>query len=167
MIHSAWAEYSFKSGVIVGKSCDRPFSTHQVLELTMDPVIPILLQAAATFGNAALGDLAKRSVGEAWDAAVGTIKRRFGAEHPAPALVDGLRNAAGNEVVTGIIRTQLEPYQIGNDIDVQAVVQHLKEVLAQAATVPAVQGVGTMHVKNLTGAVQNFGVQNFNNLKQP
>lgn len=122
----------------------------------MDPVVPILIQAAASFGNSALGETAKRTVGLAWDSAVAAIKRRFGADHPAPALVDGLRNAAGNEVLTGVIRDKLTPLHLGHDADVLAAIERLAEVLKQQQP----KAVGHLNVDTLQGAGQVFGTQN-------
>ena len=97
-------------------------------------ITPILIQAAATFGNSALGEAGKRAVGQAWEAAVAAIRRQFGAAHPAPALIESLRGAAGNEAQTAAIGKHLAAMNLGSDPAVAAAVEELSAALRQPQT---------------------------------
>jgi hypothetical protein len=120
----------------------------------MDPVA-ILLAAAAVMGNAALEETAKRSIGLAWEAAVGAIKRRFGADHPAPALVESLPAAAADEGRSAAIAKQLAPLPLNQDHAVQQAIERLAGVLVQQQQA----GHITLNVEKLQGAGVVFGNQ--------
>jgi hypothetical protein len=123
----------------------------------MDPVISVLIHAAAAAGNAALGEAGKRAIGSAWEAAVSTIKRRFGDDHPAPVLLNDLRAAAGNEVQTAEIQARLLPLHLGQDHEVAAAIERLAAAVGEQA-----RGANVVNANVIKGAGMVFGSQTNN-----
>ena len=123
----------------------------------MDVAINILLQAATIIGNAALGETSKRTIGVAWDAMREAVKRRFGTDHLAPALLDSLRNAAGNQGQMAVIQTQLAPLQLDQYAEVLAAIDSLSTAIKQ-------QNLGGNVVihGDVKGAVNVYGDQTIN-----
>ena len=97
----------------------------------MDPVIAVLLQAAGVIGSTLLSETAKRAVGETWDTAMKAIKRRLGADHPAPALAERLRSAGDAEAEAAPLREQLAKMQLGDDPELLDAVRPLSAALSQ------------------------------------
>ncbi len=115
----------------------------------MDSTVLVLLQAAATVGNAALDEVSRRAIGDAWDATKTAIKRRLGADHPAPAVLDNLRDATGNGTRMASLQAQLVRLELGHDPEVLAAIDRLAGTLQQhrqGATVTATLVQGAMIV---------------------
>lgn len=127
---------------------------HATTRTLMDTVTPILLQAAAVIGNAALGEAGKRAVGDAWNATLAVIKRRFASDESAPELVNSLRAAAGDEAQTATIEQQLIPLQLGRDPEILEAIQQLASVMREQS-----QATNTVNAKEIKGAGMVFGNQ--------
>jgi len=115
----------------------------------MDPVT-VLQHAAETLGNAALTGLARQAVSEAWHSTAAVIRRRLGAMHPAPALIESLPAAACDKARTTAIADELAPMQIDKDPDVMAAIEKLSAVIEQQAKSMA-HGIGSVNVGTITG----------------
>lgn len=137
----------------------------------MEPVVSILLQALPVLAGAASTELAKRSIGEAWDGIKKALQRRYGAEHEAPRLLDELRAtgagagaaniaASGPSEVSKYLATRLSGYPLDSDAEIIALAQQLAAALPPAAATASV----TMMADNMYGNVgHNAGsiTQNF------
>lgn len=135
----------------------------------MDPVVSILLQALPVLAGAAGTELAKRSIGEAWDGIKKALQRRFGDEHEAPRLLDELRAtgagaaniaASGPSEVTKYLATRLSGYPLDSDAEIIALAQQLAAALPSApATASVAMTADTMYgnVGHNAGSItQNF-----------
>lgn len=97
----------------------------------MDSPEVVLLKAATLIGSAALDEVSKRAVGDAWEALKAAIRRRLGADHPAPAVFDHVRNAAGNEIEMARQQAQLARLHLGHDPEVLRALEQLAVVVRQ------------------------------------
>lgn len=135
----------------------------------MEPVVSILLQALPVLAGAASTELAKRSIGEAWDGIKKALQRRYGAEHEAPRLLDELRAtgagaaniaASGPSELSKYLATRLSGYPLDSDAEIIALAQQLAAALPPAAATASV----TMMADTMYGNVgHNAGsiTQNF------
>lgn len=121
----------------------------------MDPIIASIALAAATFFNAALGEGGKRALSVAWDKLLATVRERKGESHPAPALLEQLRNEAGDAAKSASIQARLSPLQLGSDPDVCSAVESLSAVAAQQ-----LQHGQTVNAQIVKGAAIVNGTQN-------
>jgi hypothetical protein len=112
--------------------------------------LPVFIQAAATFGNAALSEGAKRSVGEAWEAVKRAVVRKFGVTHEAPQLLDQLK-ALPPGVTAEQIGTKLATLSLDSDPDIA----HALEALS--ATLKAGSASNTATADKVYGAQVNYG----------
>lgn len=121
----------------------------------MDPIIASIAVALATFFNAALGEGGKRTLSLAWDKLLATVKSRYGAGHPAPALLEQLRKDAGDEAKSASIQARLSPLQLGQDPAVRSAVENLSTVAARQ-----LQQGQTVNAQVIKGAAIVNGTQN-------
>jgi hypothetical protein len=94
--------------------------------------LPIFIQAAATFGNAALSEGAKRTIGEAWDAVKKVVVRKFGATHEAPQLLDQLKTAPTGAAAEQI-GAKLAAFSLDADPDIVRALEALSAALKTGA----------------------------------
>ena len=94
--------------------------------------LPVLMQAAATFGNAALSEGAKRIISDSWEAVKNTVVRKFGTVHEAPQLLDQLK-APPPGTTAEQIGTKLAALPVWADPDVARALEALATVLKAGA----------------------------------
>jgi hypothetical protein len=116
--------------------------------------ISIITAAAAAFGNSAVEELAKRSIGEAWDGVKKAIHQRFGSSSEVPVLMDELRAApAGSQGSTQVV-ARLAAANLDGDSEVAEPLRRLASVLGR-------EGVKitpvTVNAQKIFGAGVNYG----------
>ena len=121
----------------------------------MDPIIASIAFAAATFFNAALDEGGKRALSSAWDKLVAVVRQRWGADHAAPALLQQLREEAGDEARSASIQADLVPLRLGQDPAICEAVESLSSVAAQQR-----QHIQTVNAQTIQGAAIVNGTQN-------
>jgi hypothetical protein len=113
--------------------------------------LPILLGAATTFGNAALNEGAKRTIGDAWDAVRNAVVRKFGAAHDAPRLLDQLKTPPAG-MTADQVGARLMALPLGSDPDITRALEAL------SAAVKANGAAATnVTAKTVYGAQVNHG----------
>jgi hypothetical protein len=115
----------------------------------------MLMQAAAAFGNAAVGEAAKRSIGEVWDALKNTVVRKSGTANEVPKLLDDLR-AAPEALQAERVAAYLEPL-LRSDQEVAAVLENLSRVVQSAAIT-----INAPRADKVYGAQIAYGAMTFN-----
>lgn len=121
-------------------------------------ILTVLIDAAAVVGNAAANESAKRTVAAALDAAVGAIKRRFGANHPAPILIERLPEVVDKPLQIAEIRSEFAAMRLQWDEEVTAAVERLAEALqaqpqygvSYNVSAQTISGVGLVHNSTVT-----------------
>jgi hypothetical protein len=118
----------------------------------MDP-ISIMTAAAAAFGSSALGEVAKKSVGEAWDGVKKAVQRALGSSSAVPALMEELQaDPAGREAQLAV--TRLTDVQLTGYPEVVTALGRLAETLAQNGIRIGTANVGTtVYIEKLQGGV--------------
>ena len=94
--------------------------------------LPVLMQAAATFGNAALSEGAKRVISDSWEAVKSAVVRKFGATHEASQLLDQLQ-ASPSGMTAEQIGAKLAALPIWADPDIARALEALSTVLKAGA----------------------------------
>ena len=122
--------------------------------------ISVLVAAAAAFGNAALGEVAKRSITDAWDGVKAALHKRHDSSSEVSGLLDELKATPSGHGTPQIL-DRLKEANLTSQPEVVQALNRLSEVLRRL-------GVGTasaVQVGELYGAVTNQGVinQTFNN----
>lgn len=117
----------------------------------MDP-ITVMAAAAAAFGSSALGEIAKRSVGLAWDEVKKSVHQRLGSSSSVPALIDELRTAPAGSPGAERAGEQLAAEHLERYPEVVAAINHLSTTLKH-------EGI-TISAGKIVGAAVNNGVMN-------
>ena len=122
----------------------------------MDP-ITVMAAAAAAFGSSALGEIAKRSVGVAWDEVKKSVQQRLGSSSSVPALIDELRAAPAGSPGAERAVEQLAGEHLERYPEVVAAINQLSTALKhEGITISPV----TINAGKVVGAAVNNGVMN-------
>src|ERR1700722_13745749 len=108
--------------------------------------------AAAAFGSSALGEIAKRSVGVAWDEVKKSVQQRLGSSSSVPALIDELRAAPAGSAGAERAVAQLAGEHLERYPEVVAAINQLSTALKH-------EGI-TINAGKVVGAAVNNGVMN-------
>src|ERR1051325_5371063 len=92
--------------------------------------ISLLTTAAAAFGNSAVGEVAKRSIGDAWDGLKRAIQHKLGPSSEVPALLDRLRTNPGS-VEGGVLSGRLASANLDTHPKIVAALNRLSDILAR------------------------------------
>jgi hypothetical protein len=122
-------------------------------------VDPITIMAAATaaFGSSALGELAKRSVGYAWDEIKKSAQQRLGSSSNVPALMDELRAAPPGSPGASRATEQLSAVHLERYPEIVAAINRLSTALKHEG-IPI--SPVTINAAKIVGAAVNNGTLN-------
>lgn len=85
--------------------------------MEVEYLISVLTQVAGVLGSAALGEVAKRTVGESWDALKRVIVSKYGSSHLAPKLLEDLRARPTASEAERVAR-ELAALKVTDDVDI-------------------------------------------------
>ena len=97
----------------------------------MDPLLTLLLQAATTFGTAALKKVADSAVGDAWAAVKSALARKRPDAPEASKLVEDLRVTPAGPQAEGIVK-RLEEFDVTRDAEIADAIRNLIATLQAA-----------------------------------
>jgi nucleotidyltransferase/DNA polymerase involved in DNA repair len=107
-------------------------------EHAMEPLLSIIGVVAQAFGNEALNETARRTIGDLWEAAKKIIVAKFGS-HPAPQLMDEMQRRPTPSAAEHVA-AQLTALNVTSDPEVARVFRELADAAKRAiGTAPNVR----------------------------
>lgn len=121
----------------------------------MEPLLAIIVAVAGAFGNEALSETARRTIGDLWEHAKKLIVTKFDAPHLVPQLMDEMRRQPTMSTVEHVA-AQLTALNVTSDPEVARVFRELA-----AAAKSASETTQSAYAGKIEGGVQfSHGVVN-------
>ncbi|WP_129775728.1 hypothetical protein [Peristeroidobacter soli] len=112
----------------------------------MEPLLSIIVAVAGAFGNQALEETTRRTIGELWEHAKQIIVTKFGAASLAPQLMDEMRRQPTMSAAEHVA-AQLTALNVTNDPEVARVFRELA-ALAQGTSDDELSAMGIPQMRN-------------------
>jgi len=116
----------------------------------MEPLLAIIVAVAGAFGNEALNETARRTVGDLWEAAKKLIVTKYGSSQ-VPQLMDQMRREPTMSMAEHVAG-QLTSLNATNDPEVARVFRELREAATRANST-----THSIHADTINGPGVSYG----------